>query len=113
MAVRGVYLIHLDEPLGHARHYVGWSIDIYERVQAHMVCSGARMLAVAAERGLSFDAARIWPDAGMELERALKRGGNVMMHCPLCCDVYRARRREQMRRRRAVAVTAERTCANV
>ena len=36
-AVQGtVYLLHFDEPLSHAQHYMGWALDAADRVNDHL-----------------------------------------------------------------------------
>lgn len=47
-----VYLLHLDTPLSHAKHYMGSCDDLDARLERHRTGSGARMLAVCIERGI-------------------------------------------------------------
>lgn len=79
-----VYLIHLDKPIGHARHYIGYSKDPRARLKRHRAGRGGRLLAVAAKRGIYFDIVRVWPDAGQAWERRLKRQNNASRLCPAC-----------------------------
>lgn len=67
-----VYLLHLSAPLAHARHYVGFARDVDRRLAHHKNGTGARMLAVAVERGIGFELARVWPEADRTFERRLK-----------------------------------------
>jgi hypothetical protein len=39
-----VYLIHLDRPYRHARHYTGWTPDLDTRLTRHAKGQGARLL---------------------------------------------------------------------
>jgi predicted GIY-YIG superfamily endonuclease len=78
-----IYLLHLDRPLGHARHYVGYAADVGKRLEEHRAGRGARMLAVAAERGIGFELVRVWP-GGREEERRLKRQHNAPRYCYVC-----------------------------
>lgn len=78
-----VYLIHLDTPMGHARHYIGWAVQTDNRLYHHRNGTGARMLAVAAERGITFDIVRRWPGT-RTLERYLKNRHNAGQLCPVC-----------------------------
>jgi putative endonuclease len=83
------YLIHLDQPLGsshplgRARHYLGTTINLDQRLAQHRDGTGARILAVAVERGIGFDVVRTWP-GGREVERALKAHHNAPKWCPRC-----------------------------
>ena len=79
-----VYLIHLDEPIGHARHYIGYADDVDKRLVRHRRGNGGRLLKVAARRGIKFHVARIWPDGDRALERRLKRLKNGPRLCPIC-----------------------------
>jgi hypothetical protein len=89
-----VYLVHLDAPLGSekktALHYIGVAHDLPARIAAHRAGRGARMLAVAVERGIGFEVARIW-QGGRAFERALKQRGHAAELCPVCsgADAYR------------------------
>lgn len=81
---QGVYLIHLDTPLAHAQHYIGFAFDIHQRVQAHSKGQGARMLQVCVERGITFRLARTWQGMGRTWERRLKNRRNARILCPVC-----------------------------
>jgi len=79
-----VYLIHLDKPIGHARHYLGYADDVTERLARHRQGRGGRLLKVAVSRGIGFDVVRVWPDGDRALERRLKRLKNGPGLCPVC-----------------------------
>ena len=78
------YLIHLDKPLGHARHYLGWSAARIARDSAHQAGNGARLLAVARSRGITFEMVRSWPGTDRRFERRLKNTANAATLCPVC-----------------------------
>jgi hypothetical protein len=80
-----VYLEHLDQPLCHARHYLGWTAEETPdaRHRQHVRGVGARMLQVANERGITYGVARTWPGA-RDLERRLKGQHNSPRLCPIC-----------------------------
>ena len=79
----GVYLIHFHSPFGHARHYLGWSSDIPQRIAKHIAGEGARLTEVVAEAGIGMLCVRLWPFASRELERKLK-GHHSPKLCPVC-----------------------------
>ena len=96
-----IYILHIDPPLHHARHYVGWTRDknVTRRVQEHLEQRGrrpSRLVRAALTAGClvtlvaSFEGTR-------ETERTLKRRGSAASYCP----AYNARAAERMRRRRA------------
>ena len=80
----GVYLIHLDTPLSHAKHYIGWASNIRNRLTHHRAGQGARMLQVCVERGITFNVVRVWPHAARAWERKLKNRKNAKILCPIC-----------------------------
>jgi hypothetical protein len=78
-----VYLLHLDPPFGHARHYTGWASDLHGRLAHHGTSQGANMLWHAAKAGGTWTLARTWP-GDRYLERRLKRAGGASRRCPVC-----------------------------
>lgn len=83
-----VYLLHFSSPYRHARHYVGYASgeeEFARRLREHRAGSGARLMQVVKEAGITFEVARVWPDAGRDFERYLKtRHKRVRALCPLC-----------------------------
>ena len=49
-----VYLIHLDVPYKHARHYTGWTLDLDARLQAHRDGRGARLMEVITAAAITW-----------------------------------------------------------
>jgi hypothetical protein len=86
------YLIHLDQalgsdhPLGRARHYVGTTVNLDQRLETHRSGKGARMLAAAVDRGIGFGVVRTW-DGGRETEKRIKSQRNAPRLCPACSGV--------------------------
>jgi hypothetical protein len=80
-----IYLLHFDEPFGHARHYTGWVDDarLEDRLAAHLAGQGARLTAVVAAAGIGWQLARVW-DGGRRRERQLKNQGGASRRCPMC-----------------------------
>lgn len=81
-----VYLLHLKHPLAHARHYLGWTDDLVGRLLQHGTRQGARLLEVAAERGITWTLARTWEGEGATrtFERRLKNNKHTPRLCPVC-----------------------------
>ena len=80
-----VYLIHFDRPYKHARHYVGstaWSVK--RRCQHHADGTGARLMQVVTEAGITWRVVRIWRGQGRKWERQIKNHGHVRLLCPVC-----------------------------
>jgi predicted GIY-YIG superfamily endonuclease len=87
-----VYLLHFDQPYGHARHYTGWTTNLLGRLDRHATGHGARLLAVAHHAGIGWTLARVWTGPRFK-ERALKRQGGASRRCPLC-GIYPRTRQE-------------------
>lgn len=83
-----VYLIHFDTPYKHAEHYLGSCISLDYRLAQHRAGTGARLMEVIAEAGISWEVSRIWrcdsPELARLLEAKLKRRCNDKRLCPLC-----------------------------
>ncbi len=78
-----VYLIHLDTPLKHARHYLGFSEDLPKRLQKHRTGQGAVFMKAISKQGISWHVSRIW-DGDRTFERMLKDQHNASHLCPTC-----------------------------
>jgi len=78
-----VYLLHLDPPLKHARHYLGWTSNLDRRLEAHRSGRGARLMEVVKEAGGTFRLARTWVGS-KSLERAIKDRKEAPKLCPVC-----------------------------
>jgi hypothetical protein len=85
-----VYILHLDPPYRHARHYTGHADPghLAERLAEHGTARGARLLQVQREAGGSWHLARTLP-GGRDLERAIKDAQAVPRYCPDCTPVPR------------------------
>ena len=86
-----VYLLHFETPYKHARHYLGSTYDLDVRLARHQAGTGARLMEVITQAGISWYLARTW-EGGRNLERALKQRKNSPKLCPVCMQ-ERVRRR--------------------
>lgn len=79
-----VYLLCLDEPFGHARHYLGWAGpgNLAQRQAHHRAGSGANLLRHVAEAGIGWQLVRTWA-GDRHRERQLKARGKSRA-CPRC-----------------------------
>lgn len=85
-----VYLLHLDQPYCHARHYLGWSNQLLTRLREH-VAGGSRstaLLQAVAEEHIGWRLVRLWrfPSVGegLRFEARLKRQHASHLVCPVC-----------------------------
>lgn len=83
-----VYLLHLNSPLAHARHYVGYSTNGHtlKRRLAHHERGTANCSFTNAlhEKGIGFTLARTIKDVDRNFERQLKKTHNTVRYCPIC-----------------------------
>lgn len=78
-----IYLIHFDQPFKHARHYIGSTNNVDERLDEHRSGRGSRLMAVVTAAGIPWRLARAWR-GGRQLERQLKNHKNAARICPIC-----------------------------
>jgi len=79
-----LYLIHFDEPYKHARHYLGFTKDLESRIKSHQAGSGANLMKVITEAGISWQVVRVWY-GDRHLERKLKKHSSTR-YCPICTN---------------------------
>ncbi|OWY19870.1 endonuclease [Sphingobacteriales bacterium UPWRP_1] len=81
-----IYIIHLNTPIKHARHYVGYVHDergVQARFNEHCAGKGSRLLQVALHLGITFTLAATMPVSKND-ERAFKNRKNTPYYCPIC-----------------------------
>ena len=90
-----VYLLHFAQPLGNptnpralARHYVGWALNLDERINQHRRGDGCALTRAAVERGISFEVVQTWP-GDYRLEKHIKALKAAPRLCPICGKRHR------------------------
>lgn len=80
-----IYLLHFDRPYKHAKHYLGWTTNLDQRLAQHTAggADSGRLMAVIKAAGIGFQLARVWTEATRDYERTLKGRGKGRI-CPLC-----------------------------
>ena len=79
-----VYLLHFDQPLAHAKHYLGYTNNLERRIKEHRRGhSGSHIMRVLKQRGIGFVVARTWEGGTRADERRMKGRGKGRM-CPIC-----------------------------
>ena len=94
--VPGLYLLHLERPLAHSQHYLGWARNRDERVAAHEAGQGSSFMRAVVAAGIRVSWVQFL-DGDKHLERRYKRWKNLKALCELCKPERRARARESMR----------------
>lgn len=87
-----IYCIHFDEPFRHAKHYVGFTTILDERLIRHQVGRGSNLMRHVSAAGIPWRIAGLWKGTRAD-ERRLKNGGAATRYCPCCLDVQPRRRR--------------------
>jgi predicted GIY-YIG superfamily endonuclease len=70
-----IYLLHFSQPYKHASHYTGFTTDLESRLVAHARSTGARLLKVITQAGITFNLARTWKGTRKGERRIKNRGG--------------------------------------
>jgi predicted GIY-YIG superfamily endonuclease len=84
-----VYLIHFDQPLHHAKHYLGFAkADLTARVLQHQAGQGAKLTQAAVAAGIQLILVRTW-EGNRKLERTLKNRKNAPKLCPTCKEALK------------------------
>ena len=91
-----VYLIHFDRPHHHARHYLGWTVDLAARLKLHRSGKGSRLLAAIAAAGIGFEVVRTWDSVPLSKEKELKKGHNGRKLCPVCHPAPQGESKEEI-----------------
>ncbi len=81
-----VYVVHLERPIEHMRHYVGFARDndhLKERIAKHRSGDGAGLLKIANNAGIPWMVVRVWTGVPPEKERAVK-SSSIKGVCPVC-----------------------------
>ena len=82
-----VYLLHLEPPLRHSQHYIGYARDerqLKERVRRHQNGTGGVLPKYAILNGSRVELAHVWPETPKEFEKYLKTYGGATRYCPIC-----------------------------
>jgi predicted GIY-YIG superfamily endonuclease len=93
-----VYLLHYHQPISAqhtSQHYIGWCYNLSSRMQQHMKGRGAKFTQVAAQRGITFELAAIWPGS-RSYERQIKNRKMGWRLCPVCRQARQQRGAEQL-----------------
>ncbi|MBA0084827.1 MAG: endonuclease [Acidobacteria bacterium Pan2503] len=77
------YLLQFERPYRHARHYLGWTVDLAARLDEHLAGTGGRLLEVITAEGIGFSCVRTWPNTTLADERRLKNRHRPKL-CPVC-----------------------------
>lgn len=83
-----VYLIHFDQKLHHAQHYIGF-VDspkhtLEARLEYHKNGNGSKLMKAVVANGIPYSVARTWTDGDRNFERKLKNMKKARTLCPVC-----------------------------
>ena len=79
-----IYLIHFDQPLSHAQHYIGFTDDnLEQRIATHKAGNGSKLLRAVNKAGIEWSVVRTW-EGDRKQERKLKNRKKARLLCPVC-----------------------------
>ena len=79
-----VYLLHFDRSYRHARHYIGFTQNLEQRLAEHRAGRGSTVIAAAIADEIDFQLAARWKGDRHD-ERRLHRQKNARARlCPIC-----------------------------
>jgi predicted GIY-YIG superfamily endonuclease len=83
--VGDVYLLHLDPPYAHARHYTGFTTDLPQRLADHRAGrrAASRLMQVQHDVGGGFRLGRLWPAVTRAREVQVKES-SAAKYCLIC-----------------------------
>jgi predicted GIY-YIG superfamily endonuclease len=86
------YLIHLERPINKSgtQHYIGFALNLSERIAKHRASKGAQVLKHANALGIGWEVVRVWRDGSREAELGLKHFGGKNL-CPKCSKFRRVK----------------------
>lgn len=81
-----VYLLHFEQPIDGARHYVGITTPerLAQRMIEHTTGRGAKLTARACRLAVSWRLAQVWKSADFSLEDRLIARREAIQLCPVC-----------------------------
>ena len=84
-----LYLIHFDRPFGHARHYLGWTLDsdvsLAKRIRTHRAGRGSKLMRSVTKSGIPWRVVVTF-HGDRSAESRLKSHGRHTRLCPVCCQ---------------------------
>jgi len=84
-----VYILHLERPLAHARHYSGCTAELQNRLKAHALGQGSAFTRHLAKIGIEWKLGALFQvkedlNTIRGVERILKDQHHAPDYCPLC-----------------------------
>lgn len=99
-----IYLLCFDRRLAHAKHYIGWTSDLDQRLGLHAKGqSGAKLMEAVHAAGIGFQCSRTWTGTRND-ERKLKNRRDAMRMCPLCHPKKKAKKNGKVKRSGNLAI---------
>lgn len=82
-----VYILHIEPPYRHARHYIGYTTrGVRDRVAEHIAGRGSPLVRAALDAGHEITVAHVWRCGTRLFERHLKNLKSTNRWCRLCAE---------------------------
>ena len=79
-----LYLLHFDEPIAHAQHYLGSTERLQTRLKEHATGHGSTLTTEFHKRAIGFTVARVWIVQHRTAEQIAKHQKNAPSMCWIC-----------------------------
>lgn len=87
MGLSYIYVLHFHTPLAHARHYIGCTANLHQRLITHASGRGARLTRELRDQGITWELGGLYSCTHAEMrrnERNLKTMHNSERYCQIC-----------------------------
>lgn len=78
-----IYVLHFNRPFKHAKHYIGWTEKLVDRLDAHEKGNGSKLMRAVKEAQIGFSVANVFVGTRDD-ERKMKKQKNGPRFCQLC-----------------------------
>lgn len=85
-----IYVLHFNTPIAHARHYVGCTSHLKQRLSTHAIGHGSRLTRELHDRGYNWTLAALY-QAPLAVMRRVERAAKDQKNGPRLCSICRAR----------------------
>lgn len=106
-----IYMYHLPAPgPGGARHYLGWTMNLFDRLRRHAQGRGSRLTAAMRAIGITGDLVLYLPGCIRAQERRMYLRHQHARMCRICRRAALDRHAQEERHRRAAVRTRTAVC---
>jgi predicted GIY-YIG superfamily endonuclease len=81
-----VYILHFSKNLAHAKHYIGFTTDLNQRIKDHHAgnSNSAKIMQAVKQNSITFIIGNIFKNKTRSFERNLKNQKHSNRYCAIC-----------------------------